>query len=165
MASASSYVAPAWRDARPLEETWLARTGAENFSGLVNYSDTYLPGARRFEVGEKCTATLLPGAIAALEQLQVWGVVRIAASLAAINGRISDRLRTLGFSLPPQALRCPHMFGARIPEGFSGDLVGSLRAESVFISQRGSSVRFAPHMHVTDADVDQLFAALDRALA
>lgn len=77
----------------------------------------------------------------------------------------SDRLRTLGFNLPPQALRCLHMFGARIPEGFSGDLVGSLRDENVFISQRGSSVRFAPHMHVTDADVDQLFAALDRVLA
>ena len=43
------YVGPAWRDARPLEETWLARTKAEDFTSLVNYSDTYMPGARRFD--------------------------------------------------------------------------------------------------------------------
>jgi acetylornithine/succinyldiaminopimelate/putrescine aminotransferase len=35
----------------------------------------------------------------------------------------------------------------------------------VFVSQRGSSVRFAPHLHVTEADIEQLFAALERALA
>ena len=48
------YVAPRWRDARPLEETWLARAHAEDFATLVNYSDVYRPGARRFDVGETC---------------------------------------------------------------------------------------------------------------
>jgi len=158
------YVAPAWRDARPLEETWLARTGAENFAGLVNYSDTYMAGARRFEAGEKCTA-ILPGAVAALEQLQAWGVPEVARSLAEINQRIQARLEALGFALPPAALRCPHMFGARLPQRYSGDLVGALRARKVFISQRGSAVRFAPHLHVTEADLDRLFAALDAVLA
>jgi selenocysteine lyase/cysteine desulfurase len=158
------YVAPAWRDARPLEETWLARHGAENFAGLVNYSDTYMPGARRFDVGEKCTATLLPGAIAALEQLQAWSIAEVADAVGAINGRIQEKLEALGFSLPPPAQRCPHMFGARIPERFTGDLVGALRERRVFISQRGAAVRFAPHLHVTEADIEQLFAALDQVL-
>jgi selenocysteine lyase/cysteine desulfurase len=158
------YVAPAWRDARPLEETWLARHGAENFAGLVNYSDAYMPGARRFDVGEKCTATLLPGAIAALEQLQAWSVAEISGTLETVNGRIQDKLEALGFTLPPPAERCPHMFGARMPTRFSGDLVGALRDRRVFISQRGSAVRFAPHLHVTEDDVEQLFAALDQIL-
>jgi hypothetical protein len=35
----------------------------------------------------------------------------------------------------------------------------------VFISQRGSSVRVAPHLHVTESDVEQLFAALNVAVA
>ncbi|HEX5379536.1 MAG TPA: aminotransferase class V-fold PLP-dependent enzyme [Phenylobacterium sp.] len=158
------YVAPAWRDARPLEETWLARTGAENFAGLVNYSDEYRPGARRFDVGETCVTTVLPGAVAALEQLRAWGVAEVAASLAAINARLQARLEGLGFQLPLESLRCPHMFGARLPARYSGDLVGALRARDVFVSQRGSSIRFAPHLHVTEADIDQLFAALDGAL-
>ena len=158
------HVAPRWRDARPLEEGWLARTGAENFAGLVTPSDGYMPGARRFDVGEKCTA-LLPGAIAALEQLKAWGVAEVAVSLAAINARIQPRLEALGFTLPPKGQRCPHMFGARLPAGVSGDLVGQLRERSVYISQRGSALRFAPHLHITEADIDQLFAALAPALA
>jgi selenocysteine lyase/cysteine desulfurase len=159
------YVAPGWRDARPLEESWQARTNAADFTALVNYGDTYMPGARRFDVGEKCTPTQLPGAIAALEQLQAWGVAEVARSLAEINSRIQARLEALGFKLPPPAQRCPHMFGARLPERFTGDFVGALRAHKVFVSQRGSSVRFAPHLHVTEADIEQLFAALERALA
>jgi len=154
------YVAPAWRDARPLEETWLKRTKAENFAGLVNYSDEYAPGARRFDVGETCSA-VLPGAIAALEQLRSWTIEGIASSLADVNRRIEARLEAMGFALPPWAHRCPHMFGARVPDRITVNLVDALRAQRVYVSQRGSSVRFAPHLHVTDADVDQLFAALD----
>jgi selenocysteine lyase/cysteine desulfurase len=158
------YVADAWRDARPLEETWLARTNAENFSALADYSDTYMPGARRFDAGEKCT-TLLPGAIAALEQVQAWGVTNIARALGEINDRIASRLEALGFALLPSSQRCPHFIGARLPQGLTGDFVGSLRAQKVFISQRGSSIRVAPHLHVTELDLEQLFAALDVAVA
>ena len=106
------YVAPAWRDARPLEETWLARVNAADFTALADYSDTYMPGARRFDAGEKCTA-LLPGAIAALEQLQAWGVSNVAQVLGQINDRIASRLEAIGFALPPPSQRCPHMVGAR----------------------------------------------------
>jgi selenocysteine lyase/cysteine desulfurase len=154
------YVAPRWREARPLEESWLARSNADDFTLLASYSDRYMDGARRFDVGEKCTA-ILPGAIAALEQLQAWGISEIARSLNEINERLQLRLEALGFELPLAADRCPHMFGARLPRHFTEDLVGVLRAERVFVSQRGSNVRFAPHLHITEADIDQLFAALD----
>jgi selenocysteine lyase/cysteine desulfurase len=158
------YVAERWREARPLEETWLARTGASNFSALVSYSDRYMPGARRFEVGEKCTA-LLPGAIAALEQLKAWRIDNVAASLAEMNRRIAARLEAMGFRLPPAERRCPHMFGASLPQSYSGDLVGTLRRGNVFVSQRGSSLRIAPHLHVTEADIVQLSDVLEAALA
>jgi selenocysteine lyase/cysteine desulfurase len=159
------YVAPAWRQVRPLEENWQARTGAEDFAGLVNYSDTYKPGARRFDVGETCATTVLPGAIAALEQLAAWGVAEVAASLSAVNARLQARLEALGFTLPPGDRRCPHMFGARLPAGYSGDFVGALRARGVFVSQRGQSIRFSPHLHIDEADIARLFAALDAVLA
>jgi selenocysteine lyase/cysteine desulfurase len=156
------YVAPAWHNARPLEESWLARANAADFTGLVDYSDTYMPGARRFDVGEKCNA-ILPGAIAALEQLKAWGVANVARTLGEINDQIAPRLEALGFTLPLPSQRCPHMFGARVPAALTGDFIGSLRAQRVFISQRGSSLRFAPHLHITDADIEQLFTALERA--
>ncbi|HEY0609746.1 MAG TPA: aminotransferase class V-fold PLP-dependent enzyme [Chitinophaga sp.] len=155
------YVARQWRDARPLEESWQAREHAEDFASLVTYSDHYMPGARRFDVGEKCRPTILPGAIAALEQLRSWSVPAIAASLTAMNERIASHLEQLGFRLPPAPQRCPHMFGAAIPAHYKGDLVTELRNRKIFVSQRGSSVRFAPHLFITDDDIARLLEAMD----
>jgi selenocysteine lyase/cysteine desulfurase len=155
------YVSERWRAARPLEETWLARQNAEDFTALVNYSDTYMPGARRFDVGEKCTTTILPGAIAALEQIKTWGVADIAESLAAINDRIGGHLERLGFQLPPKTERCPHILGARLPKKYAGNLVADLRRKDIYISQRGNALRFAPHLHVTEHDITRLLEALD----
>jgi selenocysteine lyase/cysteine desulfurase len=156
------YVGERWRGARPLEETWLAREGAEDFTRLVEYSDVYMAGARRFDVGEKGTPTILPGVVAALEQIRSWGVETIAGSLSAINARIAAHLERLGFQLPDESERCPHMFGARLPSGSVGNLVSELKARNVYISQRGTSLRFAPHLHVRAGDVDRLLEALDQ---
>jgi selenocysteine lyase/cysteine desulfurase len=158
------YVSQRWREARPLEETWLARAHAEDFSTLVNYSDVYRPGARRFDVGETCVNTILPGAIAALEQLKVWGIVRIAESLEGISARIARELETQGFVVPAATRRAPHMFGVTLPAGRNDDVAGRLREHGVFVSRRGSSIRFAPHLHVTEADLVQFADAL-RAIA
>ena len=154
------YVGEEWRDSRPLEETWLTRRGAEDFAGLTKYVETYLPGARRFDVGEKCTA-ILPGASAALEQIGSWTVKRIALSLSEINRRIADLLEALDFQLPRTDMRCPHMIGALLPASYRGDFVGVLRARNIFVSQRGNAVRFAPHLHIDDDDLARLFQAIE----
>lgn len=153
------YVAPEWRDARPLEEGWLARDNARDFTSLASYSDRYMPGARRFDGGETVTNNL-PGAIAALSQIRAWGIEHIARSLAAINASIARELEALGFALPPESQRCPHMFGAILREPISASIVGELRAQQIYISQRGHSLRFAPHLYNDDRDVARLIEAL-----
>jgi selenocysteine lyase/cysteine desulfurase len=155
------YVSEQWRNARPLEETWLARDNAENFAELVKYSDAYMPGARRFDVGEKCTPTILPGVIAALEQIKAWGVKRISKSLAIVNKQIGLHLEQLEFHLPSESQRCPHMLGALFPERFRGNLVSELAKRNVYISQRGNALRFAPHLHVNNHDINRLLKALE----
>ena len=159
------YVSEQWRNARALEETWLARDNAEDFTALVKYSDTYLPGARRFDVGEKCTPTILPGAIAALEQIKIWGVENIAESLSKINKSIAEHLEQHGFHLQDASQRCPHMFGARLPHGYRGNLVAELKMRQIFISQRGNAVRFAPHLYINNHDVDRLLEAITKIVA
>lgn len=155
------YVSERWRSARPLEEAWQARSNAKDFTSLATYSDTYLPGARRFEVGEKCTS-LLPGAIAALEQIGTWGVENIAASLSEVNSRIAAHLEQLGFRLPEEAQRCPHMLGAQMPKGRTGNMVAGLKERNIYISQRGNALRFAPHLYINRHDEERLFEALDQ---
>lgn len=159
--SALMYVSEAWRGARPLEESWLGRDNAFDFTSLARYSDNYRPGARRFDVGESGVLTLLPGLAAALEQIEAWGIENIASTLAAVNQRISAHLEKLGFVLPSERERCPHMFGARLPASFRGNLVAELKKHDIYISQRESSLRFAPHLWVDDHDVARLLSALD----
>jgi selenocysteine lyase/cysteine desulfurase len=155
------YVSEPWRSARPLEESWLARDNAADFTSLADYSDAYMAGARRFEVGEKGSLTTLPGAIAAAEQIEAWGIENIAMSLAAINSRISAHLEGLGFQLPAEGQRCPHMFGAVLPASNASKLVAELRKRDIYVSQRGSSLRFAPHLYVDDRDLARLAESLD----
>jgi selenocysteine lyase/cysteine desulfurase len=123
-----------------------------------------MPGARRFDVGEKCTPTILPGAVAALEQIKAWGVENISDSLSKINETIALGLSQLGFFLPKESLRCPHMFGALLPEHYKGNLVSELSSRSIYISQRGNSLRFAPHLHVNKNDIARLLETLEELI-
>lgn len=156
------YVDEKWRNTRPLEETWIARENAMDFAGLANYSDTYMPGSRRFDMGERCTPTILPGAIAALEQITTWGVPNIADSLSQINSLIAKHLMELGFEMPVEQHQCPHMIGAKVPHFYKESIVSALKSEHIFISQRGNSLRFAPHLYINDNDIDRLLNVLDR---
>lgn len=154
------YVAPQWHGERPLEETWLARANAGNFARLVDYCDEYRAGARRFDVGETCVTTVLPGAIAALEQIHSWGIGSIFELLCRMNSLIIERIEPLGFRLLPLDFRCGHMFGVGFPMGTAADAIGMLSSKSVHLSLRGDAIRISPHLHVSEADIDQLVSAL-----
>ena len=156
------YVSERWRNSRPLEESWQARENAEDFGSLVISSDYYKAGARRFDVGQKGTTTILPGVIAAFEQIKAWGVDNISDSLVGINNTIAEHLSALGFQLPGNSQRSPHMFGAIIPDKYKGNLVFELSKRKIYISQRGNSVRFSPHLHITEKDIDRLLETLSK---
>lgn len=158
------YSAPHRQEGEPLEQGWITRAGSEDFAGLVRYRDELQPGARRYDVGERSNFVLVPMAITALEQILDWGVASIAATLATRTARIAERAAALGLvSLPPGA-RAGHYLGLRFAGGVPAGLAEALAAEQVYVSVRGDSVRVTPHLYNTDADVDRLFAALQKWL-
>jgi selenocysteine lyase/cysteine desulfurase len=159
------YVAPRHHAGVPLEENWIARAGSEDFSRLVDYIDDYREGARRYDVGERSNFILLPMLIAGLEQLLDWGVERVAETLRRINvnlAAIAARHRL--HALSPE-LRSPHILGLVAPGGFPDDLIPKLAAQSVHVGLRGDTLRVAPHVHVSDSDLQRFDYALGRALA
>lgn len=158
------YADPKWHDARPLEETWLSRAGAESFENLVEYEDEYQAGARRFEMGQKNIPSILPGGVVALRQLGDWGIDNIAETLRATNRKVADLLETHGFEPVPEQFRSPNILGATLPGGIPDTLLPALAERNVFISRRGNSLRFAPHLHIDDNDIDRLSEALKSAL-
>ena len=159
------WVAPRHRSGRPLEEGWITRAGAHDFARLVDYTDAYAPGARRFDVGERSSFALLPAAIAALEQLLARGVPEIAATLARTNRALAARLAGLGLEPLAEELRGLHVLGLRLPEGAPADLVERLAEAGVLVSRRGGHLRITPHLYTDAEDCDRLVAALARALA
>jgi selenocysteine lyase/cysteine desulfurase len=158
------YVAPQHRDGRPLEQNWIAREASEDFARLIDYAERYQPGARRFDVGERSNFALLPVSIVGLEQLLSWGVPAIAETLAARTAVIARRAAGLGLTSMPESRRAGHYLGLGFPRGLPAGLPERLAEERVYVSLRGASLRVTPHLYNDEADVERLFAVLDRAL-
>jgi selenocysteine lyase/cysteine desulfurase len=158
------YVAERHRQGEPLEENWINRAGSDDFSGLVDYSDEYLPGARRFDVGQRTNFGLVPMAIAALEEVLEWSVTSIARSLGEITATIATRAGELGLSVLPADQRGPHMLGINLPADVARRAGASLEERGVISSVRGTSIRISPHLHIRAADIDRLIDGLAAAL-
>jgi selenocysteine lyase/cysteine desulfurase len=158
------YVDERHRDGEPIEHNWIVREGADDFAGLVEYTDELQPGARRFDVGARTNFILTPMAIAALEQVLDWGVPRIEEALAGITAAIEEGAGARGLKALPAEERGPHMIGIELPESRREEVVSELKAREVHVAQRSSFLRVAPHLHTTQADVKQLFEALDAAV-
>jgi selenocysteine lyase/cysteine desulfurase len=154
------YVSPRWHNAAPLEEGWASREGAEDFAGLTRYRDSYQPGARRFDMGERSNFALLPIALAALAQIAAWTPQGIADTLAALNRQIVEAVTPLGLWAADEAARSPHLVGLALSPHAPADLVARLAARNVFVSQRGDRLRISPHLHVNAADMDRLLRGL-----
>ena len=158
------YVAPHRQDGKPIEFNWRARLGSEDFSALVHYQDAYLPGARRFDVGECANFHTIPAVIAALNQLLDWDVPTIATTLAARNLGIAERAAALGLESLDAEKRAGHFLGLQFPRGVPKGLLEALKKSGVYVSVRGDSLRVTPHLYNNDADVDRLMHALERII-
>ncbi|NIM29317.1 MAG: aminotransferase class V-fold PLP-dependent enzyme [Gammaproteobacteria bacterium] len=159
------YVAPHRQGGTPLEYSWRARIGSEDFAGLVNYQDRFQPGALRFDVGECANFHTMPAVVAALEQILDWDPALIAETLAARNAGIAERAAALGLESLDAAQRAGHFLGLRFPRGVADGLLDALKRQGVYLSVRGDSLRITPHLYNDDADEDRLMHALERAIA
>jgi selenocysteine lyase/cysteine desulfurase len=158
------YVAPKWQQqGRPLEESWIQRDNARDFSGLIRYSDGYEPGARRFDMGERSNFALLPSATRAIEQLLAWGVGEISSTIAALTGRLIASAKELGYSTPPEHLRAPHYVCLRTREAPPKSLIEDLARNKVYVSVRATSIRVTPHVYNSEEDVNRLVAVLKQS--
>ena len=158
------YVDDSYFDGVPIEEPWMSREGAEDFSQLANVTDSYQPGARRFDVSAKSSFSNIAGASAALQMLGEWGVVNVCEELTATNARIAAILSDHGFETTPPEQRAPHFQGARLPRTDPRKLAARLVEHGVYASVRGQHLRVAPHVYTDDKDLARFDAALAAAV-
>lgn len=153
------YVAPKWQQTgKPIENSWLNRKGAEDFSNLADYTDDYEPGARRFDMGEFPNFVLVPMAAAALRQICEWGIENIQKTLSVLTDSVAEKASELGCIVPPQ--RVGHFIGIRLPNGIPDTFVARLAKEKIYVSIRGDAIRIAPHLYTNKQDVERFFDTL-----
>lgn len=161
------YVDEQHFDGIPIEEAWMGRDGAEDFSRLSDFTERYQPGARRFDVSEKSSFSNIAGALEALQTVAEWGIETICETLAATNEQLAEMLRSHGFETADASDRAPHFQAALLPDADPRVLASELVKHGVYASVRGDHLRVAPHLYTDEADIahfDQaLGAALERA--
>jgi selenocysteine lyase/cysteine desulfurase len=158
------YVDERYFDGVPIEEAWMGRDGAEDFSRLAEFTDLYQPGARRFDMGGKSSFSNIAGALAALQLLEAWGIGTISETLAATNELIAGILAGHGFEITAIDARAPHFQGARLPAIDPRKLTAQLIDNGVYASVRGDNLRVAPHLYTDDEDLARFDDALRVAL-
>ena len=154
------YVAPAHQTGEALEQYWASREGARDFSRLTSYNPQYAKGATRFDMGERSQFINVQVAISALEQILEWKVENIANHLKKIIDELAFRAESMGYEVPPPALRAPHFLGLRRPQGYDSGFQNDLIEKKIYVSFRGDSLRVAPHLFNTLDDLDRLASVL-----
>jgi selenocysteine lyase/cysteine desulfurase len=155
------YFGPRFDGGTPLEETWIARDGSENFGGLVDYTDRYQPGAARFDVGERSNFILVPMANAGLRQVLDWTPGAIQDYCRDLTRGFTQEAASLGFSVEDEDWRAGHIFGLRMPPRLdAAAVVRVLKERRVHVSLRGSALRISPHVYNDQEDVAALAEAL-----
>ena len=74
---ALGYFSEKFNDGIPIEESWMNRSNAQNFSELTEYETKYMPHASRYNVGQTTNFILSPIMLNGLEQLNKWGIDNI----------------------------------------------------------------------------------------
>ena len=148
-------------DASPLKESWLMRSGSENFARLVDYEDCYAPGMRRFDTSLRANPILIAMLEAACRLLIEWQPGRVRDYLLKIERQSVDRMRSLGFEVADEAERCANLFGVKLPAGMDAEVCRQHLARlQIHVAVRGSAVRVSPHVYNDERDLEQLADAL-----
>jgi selenocysteine lyase/cysteine desulfurase len=158
------YVARRHQHGIPLEQTSGGRRNvrAEN---AVYFTDlSYVPDARRFDMGERDHFISLEMASIGMEMMAEWGAAAIAQRLSMLTERIAEGMRHIGVSVPARHIRAPHILSLGFANGMPKGLIEGLASEGIYVAARLGRMRVSPHVYNDEEDADRFAAALARRL-
>lgn len=147
-----------------IEESWMNRSGSENFWD-VNYKPAYKAAGLRYEVGEHSNFVHVPMLIKSIQQLNKWRPERIQEYCAAITANSVTKLKEKGFIIEDDAWRGAHMFGVRLPKGADLEKIKTeLLKHNIYVSVRSNAVRVSQNVYNREEDLAKLTKILIKAL-
>lgn len=159
------YASERWHsEGRPLEHHSWNRVGGDKSDFYVPPVAAFLPGARRFDMGERSDFAVLPVAIASLKLLNGWGVGNSFVRLKHLNDLVWKQAMDRKLISAVEKYRAPHIaildFGNRLP----ADISARLKQENIHVTVRGGKIRISPHVYNEDQDIIRLFDVLCAAM-
>jgi selenocysteine lyase/cysteine desulfurase len=163
------YIAGRHQDGIPLEQTAFGRRDVRSENAVYFADTSYVPDARRFDMGERDHFISMEMAAIGMEMMAEWGAAAIAQRLAALTERIADGVRGAGVRVADRRLRAPHILSlgfknVGLADGLPAGLVEGLASEGVYVAARLNRMRISPHVFNDEADADRFVAALSRRL-
>ena len=158
------YVAKRHQNGIPLEQTSAGRRNvrAEN---AVYFTDlSYVPDARRFDMGERDHFVSMEMASIGMEMVADWGAPAIVQRLTMLTERIAAGVRGIGLHVPEAHLRAPHILSLAFKGGMPAGLIEGMASEGVYVAPRLGRMRVSPHMYNDEADADRFVEVLTRRL-
>ncbi len=159
-----AYYGDSFNEGKPIEDSWMNRANADDFTKLTGYTDQYKTGAARFNVGESSHFILLPMLIRALEQILEWQGVSLQTYCGKLIHPLLQWLRENDYAVEEEAYRANHLFGLVLPETRNREsLLKDLQEKKIIVSVRGNMIRVSTHLFNTGQDVDQLLGVLENS--
>lgn len=159
-----AYYGEAFDNGIPIEENWINRLHSEDFTGLVNYQPKYRPMANRYSVGEQSNFILAPILLAAIEQLNEWGVENIQQYCKKITAAAVAEFRHMNLPIEKDEHRSHHLFGIKLNDQFDSTILKQeLEKNKVLVSFRGAAMRVAPNIYNDENDLQKLVYCFKKA--
>ncbi|MEK9499540.1 aminotransferase class V-fold PLP-dependent enzyme [Gaopeijia maritima] len=115
--------------------------------------------ARRFELGTPALPTVHT-ALGGIEALESFGLDRVQARIRALTARLVEGCREAGFSLRTHPDPERRSGIVMIAHDDPAEAVRRLDARDIVVDHRPGHVRVSPHAYNTEAEVDEVVAAL-----
>jgi selenocysteine lyase/cysteine desulfurase len=158
------YVAKRHQGGVPLEQTAGGRRNV-NAENNVYFADvSYLPDARRFDMGERDHFISMEMAAIGMEMMAEWGSRAIVGRLSTLTERIAEGLQNTGVRVAEAGFRAPHILSLGFPKGMPAGLIEGLAGEGIYVAPRLGRMRVSPHVYNDEADVDRFVTALAQRL-
>jgi len=159
-----AYYGPAFDGGEPIEQNWINRLNSNDFTNLVNYQPLYRPKANRYSMGEQSNFILAPLLLAAIGQLNDWGVENIQQYCRTITKSAVAAWRDMGLNIEADAWRSHHLFGIRLSDQFDGEVLKQhLVKENISVSFRGDAMRVSPNIYNEESEVMKLVDCFKKA--
>jgi len=160
-----SYMSDTFNDGRPLEESWMNRANAKDFTSLTRYESKYFEGAARYSVGETSNFVLMSMLVESLKQIEEWSPEKIQNYCKTLIVPLKEFLLDNKLAVWEEPYFSNHLFTLKLPDHISiTDLQTTFKKNKIYASQRGTGIRLSVNVFNEHFNIETLINSIKSVL-